>query len=253
MFNKLFLPLKLQLFAESEDTSVENQEVAELEEINPDNDNHEESEEETEIAEQSHDESEKTIQRDFQRDSAFAKIRRELEETKRQSAMLAATYQNFGFKGSPEEIIDQANAHFLQKPIEEIRNMRIETEKKQSAEAQRQAELEYYQNREIERMMSDDLMRIKKLDPTIKSWDDLDSGFFDLIQTGVDAELAFGVIQQKKQREKITAPPEIGKVNANSKVEKDYYTPEEVDKLTEKDLDNPKVWEKVRKSMTKWK
>ena len=31
---------------------------------------------------------------------------------------------------------------------------------------------------------------------------------------------------------------------------KDYYTPEEISKLTEEDLDDPRVWEAVRKSMT---
>ncbi|MBS5334162.1 MAG: hypothetical protein KHY62_01420 [Firmicutes bacterium] len=33
---------------------------------------------------------------------------------------------------------------------------------------------------------------------------------------------------------------------------KTYYTPEEVDKLTEKDLDNPKIFEAVRNSMSNW-
>lgn len=31
---------------------------------------------------------------------------------------------------------------------------------------------------------------------------------------------------------------------------KDYYSPEEIERLTEEDLDDPKVWEAVRKSMT---
>ncbi len=31
---------------------------------------------------------------------------------------------------------------------------------------------------------------------------------------------------------------------------KDFYTPEEIDRMTEADLDNPKVWEAVRRSMT---
>lgn len=32
---------------------------------------------------------------------------------------------------------------------------------------------------------------------------------------------------------------------------KDYYSPEEIEKLTEEDLDNPQIWNAVRKSMTK--
>lgn len=31
---------------------------------------------------------------------------------------------------------------------------------------------------------------------------------------------------------------------------KDYYSPEEIERLTEEDLDNPQVWEAVRRSMT---
>jgi hypothetical protein len=31
---------------------------------------------------------------------------------------------------------------------------------------------------------------------------------------------------------------------------KDYYTPEEIERLTEEDLDDPRVWEAVRRSMT---
>jgi hypothetical protein len=31
---------------------------------------------------------------------------------------------------------------------------------------------------------------------------------------------------------------------------KDYYSPSEIDKLTEEDLADPKVWEAVRRSMT---
>lgn len=34
---------------------------------------------------------------------------------------------------------------------------------------------------------------------------------------------------------------------------KEYYTPAEVDKLTDEQLANPKIWAKVRESMTKWK
>lgn len=35
--------------------------------------------------------------------------------------------------------------------------------------------------------------------------------------------------------------------------EKEYYTPEEVDKLSSKDLDNPTIWKRVRESMKRWK
>lgn len=196
----------------------------------------------------------KQPQRDFEKDAAFARIRREADQAKKQNEMLARTLQQFGFKGnSPEDVIDQANAHYLQKPVEEVRQQRIEAEKKQQEEFQREAELEFYRKREIERIMQDDLQRIQKLDPTVKSLNELGDDYFKLIEAGIDAEIAFGVLQQKKQKETKIPPAEVGKVNSNSKDTKDYYTPEEVDKLTEKELENPKIWEVVRKSMTKWK
>lgn len=50
-----------------------------------------------------------------------------------------------------------------------------------------------------------------------------------------------------------TSHEKIGSMkNGNTQEEKDYYTPEEVDRLTEKDYDDPKIFEKVRRSMQKW-
>lgn len=40
--------------------------------------------------------------------------------------------------------------------------------------------------------------------------------------------------------------------NGSSPEEKTYYTPEEVDRLTAKDLDDPKIMQRVRESMTQW-
>ncbi len=39
--------------------------------------------------------------------------------------------------------------------------------------------------------------------------------------------------------------------NTEPNVVKDYYSPEEIAKLTDEQLDNPKIWEVVRRSMTK--
>lgn len=52
---------------------------------------------------------------------------------------------------------------------------------------------------------------------------------------------------EKKQFKK------MGSMKSNTSTEeKTEYTPEEVDRLTEKDLDNPVIFERVRKSMLKW-
>ena len=40
--------------------------------------------------------------------------------------------------------------------------------------------------------------------------------------------------------------------NGNTQEEKTYYSPEDVDKLTEKDFDDPIIFKRVRESMSKW-
>lgn len=48
-------------------------------------------------------------------------------------------------------------------------------------------------------------------------------------------------------------PQSTGSVKSNGATkEKDYYSQTEVDKLSPKDLENPKIWQAVRNSMTKW-
>lgn len=58
-----------------------------------------------------------------------------------------------------------------------------------------------------------------------------------------------------KMNSETVAPTEkIGSMkNGNAKEDKNYYSPDDVDKLTEKELDDPKIFELVRKSMLKWK
>ncbi len=57
-------------------------------------------------------------------------------------------------------------------------------------------------------------------------------------------------------RTNTVARPQTEKIgsmkNTNPQSDKDLYTPEEVDKLTAKDYENPKVMEKVRRSMLSW-
>ena len=45
--------------------------------------------------------------------------------------------------------------------------------------------------------------------------------------------------------------PTVGSLTQQAPAEKEFYTPEEIAKLSEKDLADPKVFEKVRRSMTR--
>lgn len=241
--------LNLQLFAEE---SGETQEVADPE-TNTEGAEGEQSNGEDGIDDGAADQHieepvKQPTQRDFEKDSAYARMRREAEELRKQNELLTKTYENFGFKGTPEDIADQAMAHYLDKPVEEIRNARLAKQQ----EANLEAELNYYKEQEITRLMDEDLKKIQKVDPTVKSLTELDPRYFKFIENGLDGESAFAAVKQLQSKEKRTPPAEVGKINSSDKQIKDYYSKEEVDKLTDADLDDPKIWQRVRNSMTKW-
>lgn len=241
--------LNLQLFAEE---SGETQEVADPE-TNTEGADGEQSNGEDGVDDGAADQHieepvKQPIQRDFEKDSAYARMRREAEELRKQNELLTKTYENFGFKGTPEDMADQAMAHYLDKPVDEIRNARLAKQQ----EANLEAELNYYKEQEITRLMDEDLKKIQKVDPTVKSLTELDPRYFKFIENGLDGESAFAAVKQLQSKEKRTPPAEVGKINSSDKQIKDYYSKEEVDKLTDADLDDPKIWQRVRNSMTKW-
>ena len=123
---------------EEEILSVETQEVAEpVEEVV------ETSEQTQEVAEpepQQEVEQPKVEERNYEKDAAYARMRRDkedalkqLESLKSENARLTNAFGWFGFKGNTDEIEDQAKAHYTGRSIEEIRQERI-------AEAQKIAE-----------------------------------------------------------------------------------------------------------------
>lgn len=187
-------------------------------------------------------------------DEAFAKMRRELAEKEAKLRRLTETARRLGFTGrDPDEIADAAEAHFTGKPVEQIRQDRL-TEQQQQNRVQAMAqELQKYQMQEVQQKMEADLAAIRKLDPGVKSLDELGPEYFKLIQAGVSGEIAYRAVKGQQESTKAAPPQKIGKVNAKTKAEKDYYTSEELDKLTSADLDDPKVMEKAMRSLSRLK
>lgn len=241
---------------EDEELSVNNSEVAEPETVVQESGAKEQETTEPVAVEEKE-------ERDYQKDADFAAMRRALEAEQAKSARieqerdrLMKSLGYYDFKGnSADEIADAAEAHFYGKTVDEVRNDRIAQQTKIDAENAKDAELEYYRQKEIERIMDDDLKQIQKVDPTVKSISELGDRFFNLIKTGVNALDAFNAIRATDSATKVVPPPEIGKVNSSEKGEKTYYTSAEVDAMiasNSKDLDNPEVLARIRKSMTKW-
>ena len=260
---------------EEEILSVETQEVAE-----PVEDVVETSEQNQEVAEpepqQETVEQPKVEERDYERDAAFANMRRSMEQAqkekeetqklletmKAEKERLTNSFGLFGFKGNVDEIEDQAKAHYSGKTVEEVRNERLQAQKVIEEQQRREQEtlakdnqIKDLQRQLYARILDDDLKAIQAKDPSIKSLDDLGKDFALMRSTGVSVDVAYNAVKSTLEANKKTPPPEMGKVNATQKADKTYYTQDEVDAMiaaNDKALDNPSVLEKIRKSMTKW-
>ena len=257
-----------------ENESVEIQEVAEPVEVV---DTNESTQEVVEPETQAPVEELKNEGRDYERDAAYASMRRsmeqaqkEREEFQRQNEALMAERERltnsfglFGFKGNVDEIEDQAKAHYTGKSVEEVRNERLQAQKVFEEQQRREQEniakdnqIKDLQKQLYSRILDDDLKKIQAIDPTVKSLDELGDKFMKLmVSGGWTAEDAYHAVKSIGTANQKTPPPEMGKVNATQKADKTYYTEAEVDAMiaaNDKALDNPSVLAKIRKSMTKW-
>ena len=266
---------------EEEILSVETQEVAEpVEEVVETSEQTQEvaepetqsSAENTEIVAENKNES-----RDYERDAAFANMRRSMEQAQKEKeetqklleAMkadkerLAKAFGMYGFNGDVDEIEDQAKANYYGKTVEEVRNERLQAQKVFEEQQRREQEnlAKDNQIRDLQRQLNarildDDLKKIQAIDPNVKSLEELGKKFFGMMASGDwTPEQAYYAIKSAENANKKTPPPEMGKVNATQKADKTYYTQDEVDAMiasNDKALDNPGVLEKIRKSMTKW-
>lgn len=106
-----------------------------------------------------------------------------------------------------------------------------------------------------EGIFKSDLDEIKSAFPDIKadSVFDLGDDFVALMQTGkVEPVAAYAACLQMQSLGKKEKPASMGGVKSSSAAEKDYYSPDEVDRLPKSAYDNPKVMDRIRRSMPKW-
>lgn len=88
---------------------------------------------------------------------------------------------------------------------------------------------------EADTLMQKDLQAIQKIDPTIKSLDDLGDGYIDYVVAGLPPERAYWAIKAEQTAKQATPPKAVGKV-ATGATEKDYYTDAEIDAMTPEQL-----------------
>ena len=128
-----------------------------------------------------------------------------------------------------------------------------------STDTQRQdihAQLEIYRQREVQRLMEDDLKQIQALDPSVTSLDDLPDMFLALrfnTAAPLSATQAFLAMQAIEAQTRQPKPASVGSIGGSGRVESEFFTSEEIDHLTSDMLNNPKVMEKAMRSLARIK
>ena len=240
------------------DASVDEQEV-----VAPATDAKEQSEEAPEVAAPESEQPEQSGK--SAADAAFAKMRRRAEEAERQAAEAAAELDAMKAKQAAREAalanmdIDEIDAIAEQLGIsredvleniareEAAAEAEIESkEKDQTIQAlQRQID-----EAKAETMMAEDLARLQKIDPELKSLDDLGDDFVAYIGAGLTAEQAYYAIKGRELSTKSTPAKLPGKITDSTPPENDYFTEEEVDNMTP--AEQRKHHKKIIASMKHW-
>ena len=73
------------------------------------------------------------------------------------------------------------------------------------------------------------------------------SDFASKFNSNVPVSEIYDIYKQKQPKKDIKP---MGSMKQAQTEQRDYFTPDEIERLTMEDLDDPKVWEKVRRSMT---
>lgn len=179
----------------------------------------------------------------------------ETQQTRQEHELLLSSLAGYGYTGTAQEIADMLAAQQQQTTPEQIKAQRaieaqraaeaVKTSPEYIAAMQRTAQLEAMAFDQIRKA---DLQAVNAANGTkFKDVSELGAQFAALRANGVDAVTAFAALKATEKPK----PSAIGAIN-QSTPDKDFYTSDEVDKLTPAQLDNPKILEKVRKSMLRW-
>lgn len=243
---------------EEPETGVEEQEVAE-----PVDETQETGAEEPEVAEPESEELEESGSKAT--DAAFAKMRRRAEEAERKEAEAQAELEKMRAKQDARVAalanmgVDDIDAMAEQtgmtreEVLETIQREEeaVEAEIREKAKDIKIQELEDQILAErVEREMAADLVELQKIDPSLKSLDDLGEDFVAYIAAGLTAKQAYAAVKSMEKSTKPTPATPPGRISETAPPEKDFYTEEEVDNMTP--AQQKANYKKILASMAKW-
>lgn len=187
------------------------------------------------------------------------RLQRQIAEQQTANSRLLEALKGYGYEGTPEEIAVQITAAQRGISPEELQAQEQQAAERAKELMQNDPEFlamkqkaEAYEQVAFDNLFKADLAAIKKAFPDFKgkSIDELGGQFAALRANGVDAVTAYAAMQQAKQATEKPVPPVMGAVN-QTKTEKEFYTSEELDRLTDKDLDDPSIFARAMRSMTR--
>ena len=181
-------------------------------------------------------------------DAAFAEMRRKSEGLEHDVQILQDALSRYFDGETPEELALRAQAYSEEREYDDVKaDYDRDKELDDLREKVRLAE-EEKMNLEIDQLIAQGLRDVQEIDPTIKSLEELGETFANFIGAGLTAKQAYYATQQMEAREKVHAPSGVGKI-ADNKAEREYYTSEELDNLTDEEMDAN--WDKVKKSLAR--
>lgn len=228
--------------------SVESPEVAETETEALD-----ESAETQEVAEPAQSED---SQVDYQQtgrteqDSAFAEMRRQNQQLAHEKDMLMQAMSRYFDGETPEELFINANAYAEERNPDEYREEWEHYQEFDRLQAENADLQDKLMNLEVDRLMREGLREVQEIDPNVKSLDELGEDFAQFIASGLSTKQAYYATKSMEVNEKTFPPDPIGRI-ADNRAERDYYTSEELDNLSDEEMEAN--WDKVMRSMSRLK
>ncbi len=145
-----------------------------------------------------------------------------------------------------------------------FRKMRLENEQYRAqieslkgtvAELEKLKEFQKTSDIYLERLVADrmerDLKEIQKSDPSVTDLASLGDDFLRLLESGIDAGTAYFAIKQAAENKKTKKPPTLNAMNTLTHENSAYFSSRELDRLSARDLENPKIFKKAMESLKK--
>jgi hypothetical protein len=181
-------------------------------------------------------------------DARFAEMRRQLESLQRENKMMHGALGRYFDGETAEELSINANAYAEDRDPDEYREAWEHNRQFEEMQAENAGLKEQLLNMEVDRLMREGLRDIQVIDPNVKSLEDLGESFGRFIAAGLSSTEAYWACKAQENREKVQPPGAIGRVD-DSHAEREYFTSEELDNLTDEQLDDPVIWEKAQRSL----